>query len=426
MEWMKWQSAAEGGDASMPVRKVYYADPDRNLLTFPAQELVLEEGQDNAPSRALSRIAEDQCAVLTDGDKSLSFCAEKGEYAFCKADEEQNWQVYFVRLDTFSSQVFSTHTPIPYPVKHKESEISGTVHLRCVGCYSYRIADPQIFWQAIGGKCSINSSRQTLESEMDSIFSACLPGVFRQLSEEGIPYTDVASQTERITELMKEKLASAWKDSRGIELTEYAIFLAEANREEEEAFRLRCQQEKEKKKTASRTESGNPSGEPFSEEWNEAINEISRSAEEAFSMLQGGITSLLSGFMGAIEKGLDSTEVNGSVTSSASGVKRSLHLLGTWECLELKQTAIFALMDACILMNGQEIWRGNWKELPGADGADAVITSDDEKMGGYTCFEYHKASDSADGEYLAAVFADTDMGKQYIRFTKTKGIFEIR
>lgn len=426
MEWMKWQSAAEAGDAHTPVRKVYYADPDRNLLISPARELVLEAEQDNAPSWWLIRIAEGQCAVLADGDKPLSFCAEKGEYLFCKADEGQNWQVHFVRLDTFLSQVFSTHTPIPYPVKYKDSEISGTVHLLCVGCYSYQIVDPQIFWQAAGSKHKEGISRQTLESEMDSIFSACMPGVFRQLSEEGIPYTNVASQNERITELMKEKLASAWKVSRGIELTEYEVFLTEANREEEEAFRLRCQQEEEKKKTAFGAESGNPSGEPFSEEWNEAVNDISRGAEEAFSMLQGGITSLLSGFMGAIEKGLDSAEVNGSVTSSSSGVKRSLHLLGTWECPELKQTVIFALMDACILMNGQEIWRGNWKELPGTDGADAVITSDDEKMGGYTCFEYHKASDGADGEYLAAVFADTDMGKQYIRFTKTKGIFEIR
>ena len=177
------------------------------------------------------------------------------------------------------------------------------------------------------------------------------------------------------------------------------------------------------KNQSSQTGNGNPSGEPFSEEWNEAVNEISRSAEEAFSMLQGGIVALLGGFMSAVEKGLDTARVNGSITSS--GVKRSLHLLGTWECTELKQTVILAIMDACVMMNGQEIWRGSWKELPGEAGADAVITSDDGRIGGYTCLEYHKDTESTEGAYLAAVFADTDIGKQYIRFKKTKGIFEV-
>jgi len=50
MGWMKWRSAAEAGDAHTPVRKVYYADPDRNLLISPARELVLEAEQDNAPT----------------------------------------------------------------------------------------------------------------------------------------------------------------------------------------------------------------------------------------------------------------------------------------------------------------------------------------------------------------------------------------
>jgi membrane protease subunit (stomatin/prohibitin family) len=122
-------------------------------------------------------------------------------------------EVYFFSTRLQIDQKWGTATPIT--IRDKEF---GAVRLRCFGIYSYRIADPRVFFNQVSGtrECYFAAD---LEGQLRDSILAHITTVF---ANSGLPFLDLtASQAvlaEKMVELMKPAFAAL-----GLELNQFVV-----------------------------------------------------------------------------------------------------------------------------------------------------------------------------------------------------------
>ena len=236
-----------------------------------------------------------------------------------------------------------------------------------------------------------------------------MPDVLAQLSAEGVAYNQLTMCRERLTELMAEKLELAWPNSRGIELKTFAFVKAEPYKVDEKAFVEKCSQAQAADDVTS---------EAFSAEFEKLMKGLGQAAGDALNAFQEELSSIFGGLANAGDSEEDDEKFDDLLNSILND--NGVDVLGSWECPELKQIVTFALLDAAIVTDGREVWRGDWQETQYEDGNVLLVCPTADSLGCYAYFEYHTDAENADEEYLAGVLADTGTEKQYIRFAKMK------
>jgi membrane protease subunit (stomatin/prohibitin family) len=123
----------------------------------------------------------------------------------------KNWDKFF--QSPFKSDVyfFSTRlqlarkwgTPNPVTIRDKEF---GMVRLRGFGQYSYRIADPKLFFQNVSGTRDIYTV-DDLDAELRGVVIAGISDLF---AESGIPFIDMAANQDEMAAMLKTKLEAAF------------------------------------------------------------------------------------------------------------------------------------------------------------------------------------------------------------------------
>ena len=421
MDFIKLDSKFDDSQLEEIFSKVLYSDAKGKSLSAPAKEMqygAKEKHENNElPWNAytLIRIVKNQSAVIVCGDKVMASRAKPGDYAIQDTADLSAAKVYFISTEDMSSKMLETHTPVPFRAEDKILGVSQDIRLQCAGYFNYRISHPKEFMKYVLTQSNKRITKQTLENEMSSIFSVCLPDLLGQLANEGVPYTEICASTDRITEFMRKKLAVAWKKSRGIELKEFTIVMAQPSRDDEEAFIDKCRKAKEAQKDPKL------GTEQFSEEFESVMKELGKVAGDALHTFSQEMISLFGGLAEEFEKEFDKAEKESESDEKCDdfdidSILEGCHtdVMGTWECPELGQTVRFELLYAVIETNGQQVWMGDWEERE-VDGYDRVICPTADSLGYYKYFEYH--NDDED-EFLAGIILDTDDEKQYIRFVR--------
>ena len=122
-------------------------------------------------------------------------------------------EVYFFSTRVQIDQKWGTATPIT--IRDKEF---GAIRLRCFGIYSYRIADPHLFFNQISGtrECYFAAD---LEGQLRETMVAHMTGVF---AKSGLPFLDLAAnqamQGAEIVEQLKPIFAAL-----GLELCQVVV-----------------------------------------------------------------------------------------------------------------------------------------------------------------------------------------------------------
>jgi len=122
-------------------------------------------------------------------------------------------EVYFFSTRLQMDQKWGTATPIT--IRDREF---GAVRLRCFGIYSYRIADPRVFFNQVSGtrECYFAAD---LEGQLRDSILAHIATVF---ANSGLPFLDLTANqavlAEKIVELMKPAFAAL-----GIELNQFVV-----------------------------------------------------------------------------------------------------------------------------------------------------------------------------------------------------------
>jgi len=122
-------------------------------------------------------------------------------------------EVYFFSTRLQIDQKWGTATPIT--VRDKEF---GAVRLRCFGIYSYRIADPRIFFNQVSGtrECYFAAD---LEGQLRDTILATMTAVF---ANSNLPFLDLAANqgvlADKIAEQVKPHFAGL-----GLELKQFVV-----------------------------------------------------------------------------------------------------------------------------------------------------------------------------------------------------------
>jgi membrane protease subunit (stomatin/prohibitin family) len=122
-------------------------------------------------------------------------------------------EVYFFSMRQQIDQKWGTATPIT--VRDKDF---GAIRLRCFGIYSYRIADPRIFFNQVSGtrECYFAAD---LEGQLRDTILAHLTETF---AASGLPFLDLAANQNTLAAKMLEQAKPAFA-SLGLEMTQLVV-----------------------------------------------------------------------------------------------------------------------------------------------------------------------------------------------------------
>lgn len=206
-------------------------------------------------------VNEGQCMMIVEQGKIAEFAAEAGEYTWNSSSEptifqggleglESSWEtlkrrfafggdtakdqrVYFFNLKELVGNKYGTPAPIPFRVVDNNIGLDMDVSIRCNGEYSYKIADPMLFYKNVCGNVSQDYTRDQLDSQLKSEFLTALQPAFAQISAQGIRYSALPGHTMELAQAMNEVLSGKWGATRGLAIVAVGVNSVTASAEDE-------------------------------------------------------------------------------------------------------------------------------------------------------------------------------------------------
>ena len=220
------------------------------------------KGSDNIISNgSVIAVNEGQCMMIVEQGKIVEFAAEAGEYTWNSSSEptifqggleglEGSWEtlkrrfafggdtakdqrVYFFNLKELVGNKYGTPAPIPFRVVDNNIGLDMDVSIRCNGEYSYKIADPMLFYKNVCGNVSPDYTRDQLDSQLKSEFLTALQPAFARISAQGIRYSALPGHTMELAQAMNEVLSGKWGATRGLAIVAVGVNSVTASAEDE-------------------------------------------------------------------------------------------------------------------------------------------------------------------------------------------------
>ena len=197
-------------------------------------------------------VADGQCMIIVEQGKVVAICSEPGQYTFTASSEPsvlvcnlgtgvintfktigrrigyggdtgKDQRVYYFNLKELLDNKFGTPTPIPFRVVDRNIGLDIDVSIRCYGTFSYKIADPILFYTNVCGNVTESYKRSELDDQLKNEFIAALQPGFGRLSEMGLRPNQVMTHTEDLQESMNMALSKKWSELRGLEVVSIAL-----------------------------------------------------------------------------------------------------------------------------------------------------------------------------------------------------------
>lgn len=258
MGLLKAGAGALGGVLADQWKEFFYCDSlDSDTLVAKGEKRVGKrssntKGTDNIISNgSVISVNEGQSMIIVESGKVVEFCAEPGEFVydsstepsiFCGSlgesikksfaevgkrftfggDAPKDQRVYYFNTKEITGNKFGTPAPVPFRVTLDESmNYKLSVDLRCNGVYSYKIADPLLFYTNVSGNVEYTYDRSELDEMLKSELLDALRPAFAKVSAMKIMYSEIPAHTKEVTSALAGELSSEWREKRGIEL--YAV-----------------------------------------------------------------------------------------------------------------------------------------------------------------------------------------------------------
>ena len=273
MGLMKALAGAAGGVMADQWREYFYCE------AIPADVLMLKgkkrtskrssnkHGEENIISNgSIIAVANGQCMMIVEQGKVVEVCAEPGEYTYDTStepsifygglgsgildsfktigkrftfggDTAKDQRVYYFNTKEIIGNKYGTASPVPFRVVDERAGIDIDINIRCFGEYSYRLADPVIFYTNVCGNVSDEFKREQIDGQLKSELLTALQPAFARISEMGIRYSALPGHTEELANALKEILTSKWHDNRGIEIAAVGVSSVKANEEDEQMIK---------------------------------------------------------------------------------------------------------------------------------------------------------------------------------------------
>ncbi len=259
MGLIKALSGAVGGTLSDQWKEFFYCDAlSSDTLMIKGEKRVSgrssnTKGNDNIISNGSGiAVADGQCMMIVEQGKIVEVCAEPGEYTYDKSTEPsiftgplgkgiidtfktigkrftyggdtgKDQRVYYFNTKELIDNKFGTPNPIPFRVVDRNIGLDIDVSVRCSGVYSYKIADPLLFYTNVCGNVEREYTRDTIDGQLKTEFISALQPAFGKLSELGLRPNQIVAHNTDLENAMNSALSAKWGELRGLKVVSIAL-----------------------------------------------------------------------------------------------------------------------------------------------------------------------------------------------------------
>ena len=225
------------------------------------------KGSDNIITNgSIIAVADGQCMILVDQGKVTELCAESGEFVYDSGTEAsifygglgqgikatfmnigkrftfggeapKDQRVYYFNTKELVDNRFGTTNPVPFRVVDRNIGLDIDIAIRCNGEYSYKIADPILFYTNVCGNVSESYNRSEIDSMLKTELLTALQPAFARISEMGIRYSALPGHTMELSDAMNEVLTAKWSELRGIAIVSIGVNTVSAPKEDEDLIK---------------------------------------------------------------------------------------------------------------------------------------------------------------------------------------------
>ena len=210
------------------------------------------KGDDNVISAGSGiAVADGQCMIIVEQGRVVEVCAEPGEFTYDASTEPsifadgnnsimetfetigkrftyggdtgKDQRIYYFNMKELVGNKFGTPNPIPFRVADPGIGLDIDVSVRCSGVYSYRIADPLLFYEKVCGNVEREYTRDQLDGQLKAEFISALQPAFGRLSELGLRPNQIVSHSGELEQAMNSALSEKWGKLRGLEVVSIAL-----------------------------------------------------------------------------------------------------------------------------------------------------------------------------------------------------------
>jgi len=250
---------ALGGTLADQWKEFFYCDSmDKDVLVTKGQKRISgrssnTKGNDNIISNGSGiAVADGQCMIIVEQGKVVEVCAEPGEFTYDTSTEpsiftgrlgeslKQTFQtvgkrfayggdtgkdqrVYYFNTKELIDNKFGTPNPIPFRVVDTKIGLDIDVSIRCSGVYSYKIADPLLFYTNVCGNVTGEYRREQLDGQLKTEFISALQPAMGRLSDLELRPNQIVAHTADLENAMNEALSEKWTQLRGLTVVSVAL-----------------------------------------------------------------------------------------------------------------------------------------------------------------------------------------------------------
>ena len=205
-----------------------------------------------------------QCMMIVDQGKVVEICAEPGAYTYdasteptvfggdlasdLKAvlrnigrrftfggDPAKDQRIYYVNTKEIIGNKYGTAQSIQFETVLGAYTLN--VNIRCFGTYSYRIANPILFYTNVCGNVDGDYMRSEIDEQLRSELLTALQPAFGRIAAQGIRYSQLINYTKEIRNALAVELSTEWGEKRGIEIVSFGVSSVKADERDEQRIK---------------------------------------------------------------------------------------------------------------------------------------------------------------------------------------------
>ena len=190
--------------------------------------------------------------IIVEQGKVVEVCAEPGEFTYDTSSEPsifagnlgesiketfktvgkrftyggdtgKDQRVYYFNTKEILENRFGTPNPVPFRVVDSKIGLDIDVAIRCSGVYSYKIADPLLFYSNVCGNVEQEYSREELDATLKTEFISALQPAFGHLSELELRPNQIVTHNTDLENAMNTALSEKWGALRGLKVVSIAL-----------------------------------------------------------------------------------------------------------------------------------------------------------------------------------------------------------
>ena len=197
-------------------------------------------------------VADGQCMLIVEQGKVVEVCAAPGEFTYDSSTEPsifagslgesikqtfktigkrfayggdtgKDQRVYYINTKELIDNKFGTPNPIPFRVVDNKIGLDIDVSVRCSGVYSYKIADPLLFYTNVCGNVESEYTRDELDGQLKTEFISALQPAFGKLSDLELRPNQIVTHNTELENAMNTALSAKWGELRGLKVVSIAL-----------------------------------------------------------------------------------------------------------------------------------------------------------------------------------------------------------